>query len=124
MTVFEFPPSESCRRRVSFELRYGMCCDLPSTSDEMTLPRVDRDKLILVASFNRWPVAPVFDCRSDPYIYTDQIYSRYHMTKIHKLLRFLMLVVVDCLANSASVPANSNYMLATWPTSWQPPGTD
>ena len=25
MTVFESPPSESCRKYVSFELRYGTC---------------------------------------------------------------------------------------------------
>ena len=32
----------------------------------MTFPNVDRLWLILVASFNRFPVACVFDCRSDP----------------------------------------------------------
>lgn len=35
----------------------------------MTLPRVERDKLILVASFNLWPVAPVLDCLSEPKIF-------------------------------------------------------
>jgi len=40
--------------------------DLPSTSEEMTLPRVERDKLIFVASLNLMPRAPVFDCRSEP----------------------------------------------------------
>ena len=43
-----------------------MCCDLPSTNAEMTLPRADRDKLILVASLSRSPVACVFDCLSLP----------------------------------------------------------
>ncbi|WAR00298.1 hypothetical protein MAR_024670, partial [Mya arenaria] len=53
--VFEFPPRESCSSLVSLEFLYGMCELLPSTRADMTLPRVDRDRLILVASFNRWP---------------------------------------------------------------------
>lgn len=64
--VLEFPPRESCSRRVSLEFLYGTCVLLPSTRAEMTLPSVDRDRLILVASFRRWPVAPVFPCLSDP----------------------------------------------------------
>ena len=32
----------------------------------MTFPRVERDRLICVASFNLWPVAPVLACLSDP----------------------------------------------------------
>ena len=55
MTVFVLPPSESCSSRVSLESRYGMCCDLPSTRAEMTLPRAERDMLILVASLRRSP---------------------------------------------------------------------
>lgn len=66
ITVLEFPPRESCSSRVSFELRYGMCVLLPSTSADMTLPSVDSDRLILVASFRRTPVAPVLLWRSDP----------------------------------------------------------
>ena len=66
ITVLEFPPSESCRSLVSLEFRYGMCVLLPSTNAEMTLPSVESDKLILVASFNRCPVAPVLDCLSEP----------------------------------------------------------
>ena len=66
ITVFVFPPSESWSSRVSFESRYGMCCDLPSTNAEITLPSADSDRLILVASFRRSPVACVFACRSDP----------------------------------------------------------
>ena len=61
MAVLEFPPKESCRSRVNFELRYGICVDLPSTSAEITLPNVDNDKLIFVASFNVFPSAPDFD---------------------------------------------------------------
>jgi hypothetical protein len=45
---------------------YGTCVDFPSTSDEITFPRVERLKLIFVASLSLCPVAPVFDCLSDP----------------------------------------------------------
>lgn len=65
--VLEFPPRESCSRRVSFEFLYGTCVLLPSTRAEMTFPNVERERLILVASFRRWPVAPVFPCLSDPW---------------------------------------------------------
>ena len=61
INVFVFPPNESCRSRVNFEFRYGMCVDLPSTKAEMTLPSVDKDKLIFVASFSVAPSAPDFD---------------------------------------------------------------
>ena len=73
MTVLEFPPRESCRSLVSLELRYGICVLLPSTSAEITLPRVESDKLIFVASFSRCPVAPVFVCLSDPCNETKQL---------------------------------------------------
>ena len=66
MTVFVFPPNESWSNLVSFESRYGMCCDLPSTRALMTFPSAERDKLIFVASFRRSPVACVFDCLSLP----------------------------------------------------------
>lgn len=59
MTVFELPPKESCRRRVNFELRYGICVLFPSTNALMTFPNTDKDKLIFVASFKRMPVACV-----------------------------------------------------------------
>lgn len=65
--VLEFPPRESCSRRVSLEFLYGTCVLLPSTRAEMTFPNVDRERLILVASFRRWPVAPVLPCLSDPW---------------------------------------------------------
>ncbi len=55
MSVLVLPPREDCRRRVSLESLYGMCLDLPSTSADMTLPRADKDRLILVASFNLSP---------------------------------------------------------------------
>ena len=66
ITVLVFPPSESWSSRVSFESRYGMCCDLPSTRAEMQLPRAESERLIFVASLSRSPVACVFDCRSEP----------------------------------------------------------
>lgn len=55
MSVLVLPPREDCRRRVSLESRYGMCLDLPSTRAEMTFPRAERERLILVASFSRSP---------------------------------------------------------------------
>ena len=64
--VLEFPPKESCSNRVSLEFLYGTWVLFPSTRAEITFPRVDRDKLILVASFRRWPVAPVLPCLSEP----------------------------------------------------------
>lgn len=69
ITVFEFPPKESWRSRVSFEFLYGIWVLLPSTRAEITLPRVANDKLIFVASFSLCPVAPVFDWRSEPCIH-------------------------------------------------------
>jgi hypothetical protein len=39
----------------------------PSTNADMTLPSVERERLILVASFRRIPVAPVLLCRSEPW---------------------------------------------------------
>ena len=66
ITVLVLPPRESCRRRVSLESRYGMCCDFPSTSELMTLPRAVNDRLILMPSFIVQPVAPVFEFLSEP----------------------------------------------------------
>lgn len=56
MSVLVFPPKEDWSSRVSLESRYGMCLDLPSTRAEMTFPKAERDKLILVASFSLSPV--------------------------------------------------------------------
>ena len=66
MTVLVFPPSESWSRRVNLESRYGICYDLPSTSELITLPSAVRDKLILMPSFIVWPVAPVLEFLSEP----------------------------------------------------------
>ena len=60
------PPSESCNSRVNFESLYGICEDFPSTKDEITLPNAVSDKLILIPSFNVYPVAPVLDDLSEP----------------------------------------------------------
>ena len=43
-----------------------MCCDLPSTNADMTLPNADNERLIFVASLSLSPVACVFDCLSLP----------------------------------------------------------
>eukprot|EP00955_Chlamydomonas_euryale_P043649 352664-Chlamydomonas_euryale.AAC.6 len=60
------PLRRTCSRRVSLESRYGTWPLFPSTSAEMTFPSADSERLILVASLRRSPVAPVFDWRSDP----------------------------------------------------------
>ena len=48
ITVFELPPSDSSRSVVSFESRYGTCVALPSERAAMTLPRAERERLILI----------------------------------------------------------------------------
>lgn len=45
----------SWRRRVSFESRYGMCNERPSTRALMTLPNAESDRLILFASLSLAP---------------------------------------------------------------------
>eukprot|EP00906_Rhabdomonas_costata_P034734 RCo048851 len=65
ITVLEFPPRESFSSMVSGLLRYGMC-SFPVTILSMTVPRADRERLILQPSFSASPTAPVFDCRSEP----------------------------------------------------------
>jgi tellurite resistance protein TehA-like permease len=49
--VWEFPPKDSYNILVSFESLYGMCPPaLPSVSALITLPKADRDLLIILAS--------------------------------------------------------------------------
>lgn len=57
--VLELPPSDSWSMRVNLESRYGMCVDLPSVNELMTIPRAVNDLLIFLASSSAWPVAPV-----------------------------------------------------------------
>uniref|UniRef100_A0A182J2R4 Uncharacterized protein n=1 Tax=Anopheles atroparvus TaxID=41427 RepID=A0A182J2R4_ANOAO len=66
MVVRALPPSDSCRMRVSFESRYGMCVLLPSARAEITLPSADSDLLMFFASSSTVPSAPVFDTFSEP----------------------------------------------------------
>ena len=70
MMVRLLPPSASCSRRVSAELRYGTnTFFLPpamSASAEMTLPSADSDALMAQPSLSRSPVAPVDSARSLP----------------------------------------------------------
>ena len=70
MTVFEFPPSESCSSLVNLLLRYGMCVLFPSTRADITIPRLDSERLMLAASSFLIPVAPVLDSLSEPLIET------------------------------------------------------
>ncbi len=66
ITVFVFPPRESCNNRVSLESRKGICLETPSTRAFMTFPSADNDKLMFLASSRRSPVACVLLWRSDP----------------------------------------------------------
>mmetsp|Transcript_49792 Transcript_49792/g.82625 ORF Transcript_49792/g.82625 Transcript_49792/m.82625 type:complete len:206 (-) Transcript_49792:509-1126(-) len=66
ITVWHAPSSESFSSLVSFESRYGIWVDRPSTSAEIQLPRAERERLIFVASLSRSPEACVLDCRSEP----------------------------------------------------------
>lgn len=87
MTVLEFPPRESWSSLVSLEFLYGIWVLFPSTKADITFPRVERDRLICVASFNLWPVAPVLACLSDPYVRTKKerkkkgLKLQYHMMR-------------------------------------------
>jgi hypothetical protein len=66
MHVLVLPPSESYSNLVNLESLYGICELFPSTKQVMTFIKADRDKFILVASLNLWPVDPVFFYFSDP----------------------------------------------------------
>eukprot|EP00965_Chrysotila_dentata_P056476 1873881-Pleurochrysis_carterae.AAC.1 len=70
MDVSAFPPSDSCKTRVSFELRYGTKTFFPfrdaSARAIITLPSAERDWLMLIPSFKRAPSAPVLEARSEP----------------------------------------------------------
>lgn len=59
ITVFEFPPKESCNKRVNLEFLYGICVLFPSTKALITFPRTESERFIFVASFKRIPVACV-----------------------------------------------------------------
>ena len=69
MQVLELPPNESFNKNVSFESLYGICLDFPyatSTKELITKPKVVKDLLILVASFNLSPTAAVYFYLSEP----------------------------------------------------------
>lgn len=67
MKVLLLPPRESLRTKVSFESRKGMCtlCFSPLRL-LITMPKVVRDLLMLLASFSRSPMQAVDFCRSEP----------------------------------------------------------
>lgn len=49
--VFVFPPSESYNNLVIFESLYGIWVDfLPWAKDDITLPREERERLIVLSS--------------------------------------------------------------------------
>lgn len=64
--VFELPPSDSYRIRVSLESLYGMWVDLPSVKLLITIPSALSDLLIFLASSSVYPVAPVLPTFSLP----------------------------------------------------------
>jgi hypothetical protein len=65
--VYELPPRDSWSIRVSFESLYGICPpDLASVRALITLPRAERDLLIILASSSVWPEAWVLPTFSDP----------------------------------------------------------
>ena len=68
MRVRLFPPSESLRRRVIFEARYGTCPDflLESLRALITFPRASRPLLMWTDSLKRSPMLPVRWARSEP----------------------------------------------------------
>ena len=63
--VFAFPPNDCFKKRVSWESQKGICF-WPSVRALIHIPRVVRERLMFWASFNVWPVAPVFSILSDP----------------------------------------------------------
>mmetsp|Transcript_744 Transcript_744/g.1149 ORF Transcript_744/g.1149 Transcript_744/m.1149 type:complete len:259 (+) Transcript_744:1754-2530(+) len=65
IVVFEFPPNDCCKIRVSFEFLNGMCFFF-STNAFIHCPSADKEALIRFASSNVCPVAPVFPTFSDP----------------------------------------------------------
>ena len=64
--MYIYPLICTCNNLVNFESLYGICVDFPSTNADITFPRADNDKFILVASFNLSPVDFVLACLSDP----------------------------------------------------------
>ena len=69
MYVFELPPRQSCKIRVSLELRYVMnwpCFFYIVDKAEITLPNYNKPKFILMPYFKVAPVAPVFFARYEP----------------------------------------------------------
>ena len=68
--VFELPPKAFYSILVKLEFLYGMTIFFfPfyfSTNALMTLPSVDRLRLIILPSFSLSPVAPVYEDFSDP----------------------------------------------------------
>mmetsp|Transcript_19 Transcript_19/g.33 ORF Transcript_19/g.33 Transcript_19/m.33 type:complete len:237 (+) Transcript_19:1309-2019(+) len=94
--VLALPPRDSWSMRVSLESRYGMCVDFPSVKALITLPRAERERLILLASSSLSPVAPVFLTISEP-------------AKSTKLI-LLVLVVPDFVSVWTSCKINTEWL--------------
>ena len=63
--VLALPPSACWSKKVSLEFLKGMCCSLEDRAI-MTLPKLDKERLICFVSVKRSPVAPDSFSRSDP----------------------------------------------------------
>ena len=86
MTVFEFPPSESCSNLVSWLLRYGVCVLFLSTRADITIPRLDSERLMLAASSFLIPVAPVLDNLSEPLKQTMNTH-KYYCQLVYRIIQ-------------------------------------
>ena len=64
--VLEFPPSDSVSNLVNFESLYGIKPLLPEVRALITLPRADKDLLIILASSRFCPVTSVLLIFSEP----------------------------------------------------------
>lgn len=62
----------TCNSLVNLESLYGIWCDFESTSADITFPSAERERLILVASFNLSPVAPVFVYSNTPFVHNQR----------------------------------------------------
>lgn len=65
--VFALPPNDSDSNLVNFDSQYGTkLLSFPSVRALITLPSVVKERLIPLASFNVYPLAPVLPTFSDP----------------------------------------------------------
>lgn len=91
-----YPPKESFNKNVNLLSLYGTCLYLPpaiSTKELITKPKVVKDLLILLASFNLSPAAAVYFYLSDPARSTKCNFE--DVTFVHPSLLFLDSIVIE-----------------------------